>query len=243
MRSLTTTHSASAQFDQVSSGHLRAGAAAPAPPRKAERGGNVNRRAHRIPQSAVRFRNLAAVSLVLGAALTLSACGSSGDDSKASPQTPPPSTSPTASASPSAPQDEPEKEAVLKTYTHMWAEQMKAYKKADATGTDLTKYASLDALGKFRLDLAHMKQAGTVGGGEVGHSPKVSSIDLTAKLPKATVTDCIDLTNWKAKQVKTGRVIPLPTNQPRRYIATAKAERWNGRWMIVDYTPDGERTC
>lgn len=125
----------------------------------------------------------------------------------------------------------------------MWAEQMKAYQKADAKGTDLAKYASLDALGKFRLDLAHMKQFGTVGGGKVGHSPKVSSIVLDAKTPRATVNDCIDLTNWRAKQVKTGKVILLPANQPKRYVATAKAERWDGHWMIVDYTPDGEQAC
>ncbi|WP_030181123.1 hypothetical protein [Streptomyces sp. NRRL S-813] len=178
---------------------------------------------------------------MLCAALTLSACSSSGE-SKGSAQASHPASSQPASAA-SADPEAAEKQAVLKTYTSMWREQMKAYQKADATGTDLAKYASLDALAKFRLDLAHMKQAGTVGGGEVGHSPKVSSIDLTAKLPKATVTDCIDLTNWKAKQLKTGQVIPLPTNQPKRYIATAKAERWKGGWMIVDYTPDGGRTC
>ncbi|MFD8391046.1 hypothetical protein ACFV2N_18055 [Streptomyces sp. NPDC059680] len=201
----------------------------------------MNRRADRIPHSAVRLRNLAAACLALGAALALSACSSSDGDSKASTKTSAPASSPAASTS--VDPDATEKVAVLKTYANMWAEQMKAYKKADATGTDLTKYASLDALAKFRLDLAHMKQAGTVGGGEVGHTPKVSSIDLTTKLPKATVTDCIDLTNWKAKQVKTGQVLPLPTNQPKRYIATAKAQRWKGGWMIVDYTPDGERTC
>jgi hypothetical protein len=179
---------------------------------------------------------------MLCAALTLSACSSSDGDSKPSAKTSPPASSAPASTA-SADPDAPEKEAVLKTYDNMWAEQMKAYKKADATGTDLTKYASLDALAKFRLDLAHMKQAGTVGGGEVGHTPKVSSIDLTTKLPKATVIDCIDLTSWKAKQVKTGQVLPLPTNQPKRYIAIAKAERWKDGWMIVDYTPDGERPC
>ncbi|OIJ88193.1 hypothetical protein BIV25_37315 [Streptomyces sp. MUSC 14] len=193
-----------------------------------------------MPHPALRVRNVVAASLSLSV-LALSACSSSSGDSKPAAKTSGPASSPAASTSASP--DAAEKEAVLTTYTNMWAAQMKAYQKADAAGTDLTKYASLDALAKFRLDLAHMKQSGTVGGGEVGHSPTVSSIDLTAKLPKASVTDCIDLTNWKAKQVKTGQVIPLPANQPKRYIATAKAERWSGRWMIVDYTPDGGRTC
>ncbi|MER5509314.1 hypothetical protein ABT052_28855 [Streptomyces sp. NPDC002766] len=69
------------------------------------------------------------------------------------------------------------------------------------------------------------------------------SLSLDAKLPTATVTDCIDLSRWQAKRTTTGEVIPLPTNQPKRYAATAKAERWNGRWMIVDYTPHGDQTC
>lgn len=202
----------------------------------------MNRRAHHPSHSSVRFRNLAAVSAALCAALTVSACSSSDGNKKSSAHPSTTKSSPAASTASAAP-DAAEKNAVLKTYSNMWVEQMKAYKKADAKGTDLTKYASLDALGKFRLDLAHMKQSGTVGGGDVGHEPKVASIDLAAKTPKATVNDCIDLTNWRAKQVKTGKVIPLPTSQPKRYVATATAERWDGRWMIVNYAPDGERTC
>ncbi|MFJ3099595.1 hypothetical protein [Streptomyces hydrogenans] len=136
-----------------------------------------------------------------------------------------------------------EKTAVLSVYSAMWAEQMKAYAKADATGTKLRKYASLDALSKFELDLAQMKKAGTVGTGTLGHTPTVTMLDLTGKLPKATVQDCIDLTGWKAVRTKTGQPIPLPSAQPRRYVATATAEKWPTGWMVTDYTPDGARTC
>ncbi|MFD4142844.1 hypothetical protein [Streptomyces sp. NPDC058572] len=132
---------------------------------------------------------------------------------------------------------------MLKAYDSMWAEQMKAYRKADAKGTDLQKYATGKALGKFEVDLARMKQAGTVGTGEVGHEPKVTGLDTSGKLPTATLQDCIDLSGWKAQRAETGEPIPLPSNQPRRYVATATAEKWPGGWMVTDYTPDGARTC
>lgn len=120
---------------------------------------------------------------------------------------------------------------------------MKAYRKASDAGTHLDRYASLDALGAFRLDLAHMKKSGTVATGELWHESAVSELDLEAKQPTATVTDCLDLSGWEAKRVKTGDVVMLPTAQPLRYQATATVQRWQGRWMVTDYTPHGDRTC
>ncbi|MFD8779871.1 hypothetical protein [Streptomyces sp. NPDC059916] len=202
----------------------------------------MKRQASQNAHSAFRFRNQAALSFALSAVLMLSGCGSSagGDKPSAkSPATPPTPSESSTKADPEA----AEKASVLDSYRRMWAEQMKAYRKADAKGTDLKRFAALDALSKFKVDLAQMKQSGTVGGGEVGHAPKVTSIDLEGKLAQATVTDCIDLDKWRAKRVKTGEPIPLPTNQPKRYVATAKAERWQGRWMITAYSPDGERIC
>ncbi|MFD3843747.1 hypothetical protein ACFWWC_47330 [Streptomyces sp. NPDC058642] len=132
---------------------------------------------------------------------------------------------------------------MLRAYGRMWEEQMKAYRKASDAGTDLDHYASLDALGAFRLGLAHMKKSGTVATGELGHEPAVSKLDLEAKQPTATVTDCLDLSRWEATRVKTGEVVPLPTAQPLRYQATVTVQRWQGRWMVTDYTPHGDRTC
>ncbi|MFE3124036.1 hypothetical protein ACFXHD_11515 [Streptomyces hydrogenans] len=61
-------------------------------------------------------------------------------------------------------------------------------------------------LAKFELDLARMKQAGTIG-----HAPAVATLDLSGKLPPATIWGCIDLSRWKAVRVKTGEPIPLPS--------------------------------
>ncbi|MFH8736809.1 hypothetical protein [Streptomyces sp. NPDC017964] len=183
------------------------------------------------------------MSFALGAVLMISGCGSSDGGDKPSAKSPATTPAPSKSSAKADP-EAAEKASVLDSYRRMWAEQMKAYRKADAKGTDLTKYASLDALGKFRLDLAHMRKYNTVIRGELGHEDtKVSALDMNAKTPKATVTDCVDLSDWQTYDVKAKKVIPLPSNQPMRYMATAKAERWNGHWMVTDYTPDGERKC
>ncbi|MET9669618.1 hypothetical protein ABZY19_30340 [Streptomyces sp. NPDC006475] len=137
----------------------------------------------------------------------------------------------------------PQKVLVRKTYEAMWAEQMKAYRKANPAGTQLKKYAVLNALSLFEADLAHMRKHGTVIRGTLGHEPTVAAVDMAAKPPSATVSDCADLSKWTTIKVKTGAVIPLPKGQPLRYRATATAERWDGRWVITTYETHGEQAC
>ncbi|MGW7310751.1 hypothetical protein ACWGI1_34990 [Streptomyces sp. NPDC054835] len=189
-----------------------------------------------------RHTRPAAATLAL-LALTLTACATTDNDAKAPPSAPATTAHTATTAPPLADPQATEKTAVLTAYSAMWTEQMKAYTKADAKSTALRKYAALNALSKFELDLAQMKQAGTIGTGTLGHTPEVTALDTTGKLPKATIQDCLDLSGWQAIRVKTGQPIPLPSAQPRRYITTATAEKWPSGWMVTDYTPHGERTC
>ncbi|MEU5490883.1 hypothetical protein AB0G98_24435 [Streptomyces sp. NPDC020196] len=183
-----------------------------------------------------------ALCTAVGLSLALTGCGG-GDDAK--PQTAPSAAStarPSASASPADP-DAATKAAVLASYTSMWVEQMKAYRVASPDGTKLDDFATLDALSAFERDLATMKKNNTRVTGGVGHDAEVAELDMAAKIPTATVEDCIDLSKWKAERT-TGEPIPLPTAQPLRYIATATVERWdNNRWMVTAYKPDGNQTC
>ncbi|MFI5688389.1 hypothetical protein [Streptomyces sp. NPDC051636] len=202
----------------------------------------MNRRAHRIPCSAVRFRNFGAVSLALCAALTLAACSSSDGDSKGSAHTSAPTSSKpssTASADPQA----AEKKAVLSAYDAFWTEQVKAYAQGDIKGTDLKKYATKEALGGVMGDVLVMKKAGTATTGTPKHRTEVAAITLSGSTPTATVEDCLDISNWKTVKKKSGEVQPFPSNQPLRYITTGKAEKWGKQWMITKLTPEGDRTC
>ncbi|MGW1894177.1 hypothetical protein ACWCP6_28610 [Streptomyces sp. NPDC002004] len=125
----------------------------------------------------------------------------------------------------------------------MSAEQMKAYRKASAKGTEVEKYATAEALGQIRNDLARMKEAGTVVRGEIRHHAKVTGLDMEATTPKATLADCVDLSKYQTYDIKARKVIPLPSAQPLRYVMTAKAERWHGRWMVTSLNPQGGPTC
>ncbi|MFE0654191.1 hypothetical protein ACFVZH_37170 [Streptomyces sp. NPDC059534] len=193
-----------------------------------------------------RQTRAAALGGALALALTLAGCGGGDRDAKGSADSPPPATS-TAAPAPattSADTEAAEKKAVLAAFDAMWAERSKAYAKADAKGTSLEKYATLDALGKIRIDLTRMRQAGTV----VRNAPRttdstVTSLDLTAKTPTAALTTCLDLSTYERYSTKRKEVIPLPSNQPLRYVATATLEKWPNGWMVTVYKPHGEQTC
>ncbi|WP_344406879.1 hypothetical protein [Streptomyces longisporus] len=202
----------------------------------------MNRRAHRIPRSTVRFRNLGAASLVFAAALTLAGCSSSSGDSKASTKTSAPASSESTATASTDPQAA-EKQAVLNVYDAFWAEQVKAYAQGDTKGTDLKKYATKDALGGVLGDVLVMKKAGTATTGAPKHRAEVTALSASGKTPTATVQDCLDISNWKTVKKKSGQVQPFPSNQPLRYITTATAEKWGKQWLITKVTPEGDRTC
>ncbi|WP_405499637.1 hypothetical protein [Streptomyces anulatus] len=176
----------------------------------------------------------AAVTLVLA----LTGCGGSDDGAKPS-AAPPVASSPAPTASASVDPDAAEKTAVIASYEAMAREQMKAYRQADATGTGLEKYATTEALGQIRNDIDNMKSSGTVVRGELGHDAEVTELDMKAQTPTATLSDCVDLSGYETYDVKAKKVIPLPTEQPLRYVMTATAQRWDGRWMVTDIDPQG----
>ncbi|MEV6699232.1 hypothetical protein AB0M68_18935 [Streptomyces sp. NPDC051453] len=213
----------------------------------AVRGGTVAGAARLMGHSGLRSWNRNRIPILFIAVAALAAVsGCSSDDgasqsSKQPPSTPAAHTKP--AHSPSSDPNAAQKKAVLAVYDAMSAEQTKAYRKASAKGTELEKYATLEALSKIQLDLSNLKQSGAVVRGEVGHDAEVTKINLGAKTPTATLRDCVDLSNYQTYDTKAKKVIPLPSEQPMHYYASAKAERWSGRWMITDIDTQGGGTC
>ncbi|MFD7981051.1 hypothetical protein [Streptomyces sp. NPDC059071] len=66
---------------------------------------------------------------------------------------------------------------------------------------------------------------------------------MAPKTPKATVTTCVDLSTYERYKTKDKRPIPLPSNQPVKYLATAAMQKWPNGWMVTDYTSHGDRQC
>jgi hypothetical protein len=173
--------------------------------------------------------------------LSLAACGSSGNegDGKASPtqtgSAPAPATS---SADPQA----AEKSAVLDAYGHYWVEQAKAYKTGTIKGTELKKYALGDAVARVESDLMTMKTNGVIADGAPRNDASVTALNLEEQVPKATLSDCLDISTWKRLYRKTGKVVPTPKGRIDHYLTDVKAEKWGKQWKILSATPQ-QKEC
>lgn len=182
--------------------------------------------------------------LVASGLLTLSACSNDGDSDdsakpSASPSAAPGSSSPSPSPSSSESVDEA---AVLEAYSRMWDEQVKAYAKGDATGTDLSKYAAALALSGTEDDLKDLRSRGIVTTGSPMHKTAVDAIEMDKKVPYAKLTDCLDTTGWKFIYSKSGKPVEMPEDRLIRYVTKVDAERWGKQWKIVDVVPQ-QRAC
>ncbi|MFE9121437.1 hypothetical protein [Streptomyces sp. NPDC007172] len=189
-------------------------------------------------KTRVRTQRLAgtAVACAVGAGALVGCGSSSSDESDA------PSPSVSASNSASSDPDQAAKDKVLAAYRGYWDAQVKAYAKASPVGTGLEKYAFDKALGKADSELAALKLAGNVIKGEPKLSPKVTAVSLNESPKKATITDCVDVTNWKLVKEKTGEEVKLPKERLTRFVTTISARTVGDTWMIVE-TQQQDRTC
>lgn len=186
--------------------------------------------------AAVRTRKHATALLLVGSLLALAGCSDRDSDTSSKPSPAPTAVSP----SPSSTLDANEA-AVLAAYTSSWDAQTKAYSNASSAGTDLKKNTTLRALFDIEHDLEVMRKAGQVTTGKPVISPKV--IKMTdAKIPSATVTDCIDTTHWILTDKASKKPVPLPTTRLIRYVSTATLEKWGKTWMVTKLTAQ-EKTC
>ncbi|MER6354705.1 hypothetical protein ABT186_23525 [Streptomyces sp. NPDC001634] len=195
----------------------------------------MTRRTHHTARSSVRFRNQMMAAAGLCAVLAaLSACSSS-DKHSQSPSS--------AATSPSATQDSKEQaagDAALAAWRGMDTEMVKAYHRGKSSGTKLSTYAADKALSKIESELFQYRQAGVHFEGEPKSTAKVTAVDIESTPQKATITECLDTTGWKAMQGSKNVTSP---NQVQRYTVTGSVRTIGAQWKIVDYTVDKELAC
>ncbi|MDN3028621.1 hypothetical protein [Streptomyces sp. S.PB5] len=190
---------------------------------------------HKAGRPSVRARTYATALLVTGTFLVVG-CSNGDSDSSSNPSSTPTTVSPSPSSTVSA-----EDTAVIAAYTSSWDAQTAAYSKASSSGTDLKKNTTFKALADIENDLSAMRKAGQVTTGRPAIDPKVVKV-TDAKIPTATVADCVDTTNWilidKASKTK----VPLPTTRLTKYVSTATLEKWGTKWMVTKLTAQ-EQAC
>ncbi|MEU1457109.1 hypothetical protein [Streptomyces avermitilis] len=170
--------------------------------------------------------------LLAGSLVTLAGCSDSGADASPSQPSRTQMASPSSSASPTA---DSEDAAVVAAYTRSWDAQTEAYKKASSAGTELKKNTTLRALADIESDLAAMRKAGQVTTGIPVIHPKKPKV-THGEIPKATLTDCVDTTNWTLIDKASKKKVPLPSERLTKYVSTAALEKWGTKWMVTELT-------
>ncbi|MDQ1051875.1 hypothetical protein [Streptomyces sp. V4I2] len=131
---------------------------------------------------------------------------------------------------------------VIAAYQGMTEEQAKAYAKSSFAGSDITKYATGDALRDAKDTVFVNMQNGIVVKGEPKVTVANDDVTLDASGRQATLTVCFDLNTWESIDKKTGKSV-TPPNQVKRYTITAHLQKQSSRWLVTNEKADKEKTC
>lgn len=190
-------------------------------------------RQHHTRTAHRRLLTAAAVAATV-AALTV---GCTKESKSASPP-PSPSASPSSSADPQA----AEKSTLLGVYQAYWDAQLKVYATGTMKDTGIEKVATDKAYSKVQTTRMYYVDNNLTVKGAPDLSPKVTVIEMTAVPPSATITDCLDSTNYLTVDKNSGK--PVETvDKNRRHVATYTALKIGGLWQIRDSDISRDRTC
>ncbi|MCX4919896.1 hypothetical protein [Streptomyces sp. NBC_00687] len=188
--------------------------------------------------SSIRVRNCATALLMAGSLVALTGCSDSGGEA-ASPKSPtgalPGSSS---SASPTATAD---KATVLAVYRKSWDASVAAYAKASSAGTDLRTTTTARALLDIESDLKELRKGGQITTGRPSIHPGDPKI-TAGEFPKATLTDCVDITRWTLVDKNSKKKVRLPSGRLLRYVSIATLEKWGPKWKVTKMTAQ-QKAC
>jgi hypothetical protein len=169
-----------------------------------------------------------AALLVIGLAASMSACANNGSAGSST----------TTGASLSGRSDPSTQ--VLSAYRAMWADLVSAARTSDFQSPLLSQHATGDALQLFTQGLARDQLHGIVTRGQVFLHPTVTSLSRAADPDRATVTDCLDDSQWMEYKVSGG----LAKNGPGgRRATTAMLAKKSGAWKVTEITVGSVGTC
>ncbi|MGA5284876.1 hypothetical protein ACPCSK_31415 [Streptomyces griseoincarnatus] len=198
----------------------------------------MKRRAQQIHHSAVHFRRTAA-SIMLCAALALTACSSSDENNEAEDESPSVAQSP-ASSAPADPKETAKKEAIT-AYRTYWQEMEKLY--ADPTGKSahLDQYAASAALKNAEADAKRAHDRGRIYTGSVALTGQtVTKVNVSGKIPNATVSSCLDISRWRRVDAETKKPVPQPGNRLTKYLIVSVVEKYPQGWRVTRDEPQGK---
>ncbi|MDG4795003.1 hypothetical protein [Micromonospora sp. WMMD1082] len=183
----------------------------------------------RIRRARGRFVGLA-VGVCLAAGLGGCGGGGAAQDPPASRPPAPPVVEPGVSAD----------EAALRAYRGMWQAYAEAGVTADAQYPDLPRYATGRALSTLQTGLTRLREDGNVIKGAYRSDPQVL-VTTPATLPAAaTVTDCLDTTEFLTYTAAGALVDDIPGG---RRAVRATVTRDGDGWKVSSFGVQAVGTC
>lgn len=188
----------------------------------------------------------AGVATAVVVASILAACSPSGSPAPGTTTSAIAPTAAVSSSQPSTPSVDPTlgaaEAAILKAYRGYWDAKVAIY--ADppqSIGPDLQTYAVDQALADVGQTQMTLRQSGIAFRGSPAIQPTVSDV-IVGNGGTATITDCVDSTNWQPVYSATGASAAAPGQAPR-LITISTAYFYDGRWTIRASVVNRDKTC
>ncbi|MBO4210905.1 hypothetical protein [Micromonospora echinofusca] len=132
-------------------------------------------------------------------------------------------------------------QAALAAYAGYLDASREASRVGDPFHPALPKYLADPLLTRVRLTIRTAKEHGAMRTGTLKSDPVVTSVDLDNVPATVEIQDCLDATGYRLVDVKTKKAVPGTSG--RRYLATATATRFAGRWLISAGAAHEEQPC
>ncbi len=133
------------------------------------------------------------------------------------------------------------RKAAIAAYAAYWQEMEKLY--ADRTGKSahLDRYAASAALKNAEADAKRAHDRGRIYTGSVALTDQtVTKVDAAGKIPNATVSSCLDISNWQTVDAETKKPVPLPENRLTRFLIVSTIEKYPKGWRVISDEPQGK---
>ena len=136
--------------------------------------------------------------------------------------------------------------AILEAYRGFWDVMVRIVANPDPFDdankplwTELEQYAVDKARSDLFSTAYQLSDSGIAVKGEPVLDPVVSDIVIDTS---ASITDCVDSTDWQPVSAATGESAAAP-GQATRVTASSTLIYYDDRWVVNSYTPNREQTC
>ncbi|MEV6932104.1 hypothetical protein AB0M46_47505 [Dactylosporangium sp. NPDC051485] len=130
----------------------------------------------------------------------------------------------------------------LDAYRGMWRAYTAALAVPDPASSELTKYATGDALKTLTTGLQSVKDQGLKGVGDIVVSPKITVVSPTTAPTQIDITDCLDSSRSQLVRASPGPQYSDSPGGHRRTLATINRQA-DGTWKVSGFGVQAVGTC